>query len=86
MIKSTTVRARVNPELKVEVEGILSRLGLTMSDAISLFMSLVKLIKGIPFDVKIPNKTTRKALDDSRQGKNLHRAQDIDDLFEQLDI
>lgn len=86
MIKSTTVRARVSPELKVEVEGILSRLGLTMSDAISLFMSLVKLNKGIPFDVKIPNKTTRKALDDSRQGKNLHRAQNIDDLFEQLDI
>ena len=81
MLKSATVRARVNPELKHDVEGVLEKLGLTMSEAISMFMAQVKLNKGLPFDVKVPNRVTRKTLDDADKGKGLHKAKDVDDLF-----
>ena len=38
--KNSMVRARVNDELKHEVEGILSGLGITMSDAINALVRL----------------------------------------------
>ena len=86
MIKSATVRARVNPKLKHDVENVLSKLGLSMSEAIEIFMSQIKLNKGLPFDVRIPNRVTRKTLDDADKGKGLHKAKDADDLFNQLGI
>lgn len=84
MIKSATVRARVNPRLKHDVESVLGKVGLSMSEAIVLFMSQVKLNKGMPFDVRIPNETTRKTLDDADRGVELHTAKDVTDLFQQL--
>mgnify|MGYP002637633341 CR=1 FL=1 len=84
--KTETVRARVNPELKHDVEGVLSQLGLSMSEAIVLFMSQVRLNNGLPFEVKIPNLETRQTLEKSDQGKELHKATDVDDLFNQLGI
>ena len=86
MIKTETVRARVNPTLKHDVESVLEKLGLSMSEAIVLFMSQIKLKKGLPFDVRIPNRTTRKTLDDADKGKGLHKAKDVKDLFNQLGI
>ena len=86
MIKSEIVRARVNPRLKHDVENVLQKLGLSMSEAITLFMSQIKLRQGLPFEVCIPNKTTRRVLDDADQGKGLHKAKDIDDLFDQIGV
>ena len=85
MLKTETVRARVHPVLKHHVESILNKLGLSISDAIVLYMSQIKLNNGLPFDVRIPNKITRKALDEADQGKNLRKAKNIKDLFKQLD-
>jgi DNA-damage-inducible protein J len=84
-LKNITVRARVNDELKHEVEHILSDLGLTMSDAINALFKQIKLNHGLPFEVKIPNKLTQKTLDDSQQGKNLEQFNSVDDLFNDLD-
>ena len=81
MMKSAIVRARISPDLKHDVENVLGKLGISMSEAISMFMAQVKLNKGLPFDVKIPNRATRKTLEDADKGKGLHRAKDVDDLF-----
>ena len=86
MVKSETVRARVSPTLKHDVESVLEKLGLSMSEAIVLFMSQIKLKKGLPFEVRIPNRVTRKTLDDADKGKGLHKAEDVKDLFDQLGI
>jgi DNA-damage-inducible protein J len=51
------IRARVDPDLNSEVEGILSQLGLATAEAIHLFYHQVKLNKGLPSAVRIPNKT-----------------------------
>lgn len=69
--KSETIRARVVPGLKVDAEKIFSKLGLTSTDAITLFYRQVVLNKGLPFEVRIPNKETLKAIRDVREGRGL---------------
>lgn len=70
-MKSAIVRARIDESLKMEVESVLDQLGLSVSEAIGLFMAQIKLRHGIPFDVKIPNKTTLKTFKDTDKNKNL---------------
>ena len=57
MAKTETIRARTEKALKHDVEKILHALGLSVSEAVNIFFRQVKLQKGIPFDVKMPNKT-----------------------------
>ena len=56
MPKSSSVYTRVEPELKEQVEQVLSQLGIPMANAINLFLHQIVLQKGIPFDVKLPQR------------------------------
>ncbi|MBE9562851.1 MAG: type II toxin-antitoxin system RelB/DinJ family antitoxin [Proteobacteria bacterium] len=69
-VKKTT-SVKLDEETKEEAKKVFKRLGLTMSEAFNLFLYQVKLNQGLPFEVRIPNKSTRKVLDDVRQGKNV---------------
>ena len=71
MTKTSTVRARIEPSLKTEVESILSRLGLTASDSIHLLFRQIKLRRGLPFAIEIPNRLTAKTLRQSKSGQNV---------------
>jgi addiction module RelB/DinJ family antitoxin len=71
MGKSATVRARVEPELKRGAEAVLKKIGLTSSEAITLFLTQVKLTKGLPFPVRVPNKQTQRAIKDMHARKNV---------------
>lgn len=84
--KTATVRARINPKLKKEVEMILGELGLSVSEAIHIFMKQIKLLNGIPFDIKIPNKVTRKTLDDTNKKKNLVASKNVKDMFKKIGV
>jgi DNA-damage-inducible protein J len=80
MAKSETIRARVEPELKREAEAVLKALGLNASEAITLFYRQVALRRGLPFEIKLPNATTRAAIRDALEGKNLTEWSDLDEL------
>jgi len=54
MSKSSSVYTRVEPELKEQVEYILSRLGIPMANAINMFLHQIVLHNGIPFSVALP--------------------------------
>ncbi len=56
MSKTSTVIARIEPELKHNAEAILSSLGISVSAAINMFYKLIVLNKGLPFEVRIPSK------------------------------
>jgi DNA-damage-inducible protein J len=84
MEKTATIQARINPEVKREAQKILSQLHMTISEAIALYLKQITLHKGIPFEIKIPNEITQKTLKYSEVGKNLHRADTVADLFEEL--
>lgn len=85
-MKTETVRARIEPKLKHDVESVLDKLGLSVSVAIELFLRQVKLNNGIPFDIKIPNKTTVKTFQETDKGKNLVRHKNAKELFKKLGI
>ena len=69
MPKTATIAVRIEPEVKRAVEKILSKVGLSTAEAVNVFFRRVQLEKGIPFDVKIPNEETRKAIEEARAGK-----------------
>lgn len=71
MSKTATIRARVEPGLKNEVEDILAHLGLTASETIHLLYRQIKLQRGLPFEVRIPNDLTARTLHESKAGKNV---------------
>ena len=56
MQKSAIVHTRISPEVKKQCDDIFTRLGITTSYAITLFLNQVTLRKGIPFDVALPEK------------------------------
>jgi len=52
MAKTTTFTFRVNPEVKKESIELFESLGITMSDAINLFLRQALREGGLPFEVK----------------------------------
>lgn len=71
--KESRVRARMENSLKENVEGILSTLGLSTTEAITLFYKQIELHQGLPFMILIPNEETLKVISDSAQGKGLSK-------------
>ena len=84
-MKTAAVHSRIEPEIKEQAEGILQRLGLSPTDAIRMFYTQIALRNGLPFDASIPNDETIKALEDSRNGRNLERFNSTKELFESWD-
>lgn len=86
MTKDTMIRARVEAALKENVERVLNELGLSTSQAITLFLKQVELRQGLPFPVELPNAETLKTFRDTDQGRNLKQFENADDLFQDLGL
>jgi DNA-damage-inducible protein J len=85
MAKTAIIQARIDPEVKNKAQNILNKLHITMSEAISIFLTQVSLNRGIPFDIKIPSDLTADTLNKSEKGKELHKVSSVDELFQELD-
>ena len=85
MAKTAMIRARTEPSLKEEVENILEKLGMSSTEAINMFYRQVKLRKGLPFDVRIPNKVTTDTFKKTDEGKELNSYDSIDDFFKKIE-
>ena len=70
IVKETT-SVKLDKVAKEEAKYIFNQLGLTMGEAFNLFLHQVSLNKGLPFEVKLPNKLTQKVIEEARQGKNI---------------
>lgn len=77
------INIHVNDEVKKEAEIIFKSLGLNMSVAMNLFLKKCISEKGIPFDLKIPNKETNKILNGDIERKSY---KNVDELFEDLGV
>lgn len=86
MAKTAVISVRIDPELKRKVEQVFAELGLTTSQAIVLFFKQVDLQRGLPFDLKIPNEVTQRALNDAKARRNLESFDSLEELFEDLEI
>jgi DNA-damage-inducible protein J len=76
------IRARVAPELKAQAERVFAKIGLSSSDAIRMFYCQVAMRKGLPFEARIANATTRKALRDAEAGRNMTDYTSVDEMLE----
>jgi len=70
-MKTSIINARVKPELKGDVEQILSKLGISTTQAITMYFEQIRLNRGIPFQVQLPNEETQEAMEDARKNQNL---------------
>jgi len=85
MAKTTTIQTRVDPKTKENAQMILKKLNISMSEAISMYLSQIAVHRGIPFEIKIPNEVTAKTLKDAENENDLHKVDSVDELFHELD-
>ena len=80
MSKTEMIRARVEPELKENAETVFQTLGLSPTQAITLFYKQVTLHHGLPFEVRIPNAETVEAMRQALEKDDLTDHDDLDAL------
>jgi len=83
--KTASARALIDPQIKKAAEAILKDLGLSVSKSFELYYRQIIAHRGLPFELKIPNEKTMKAIEDSRQGKG-RTFSSIEELFDDLGI
>lgn len=77
------VRARIDADTKARATDALEAMGLTTSDAIRLLMLRIADERRLPFEIKVPNATTRKAMNELEEGKG-KRFSNVEDLMADL--
>jgi DNA-damage-inducible protein J len=82
MKTQTTIRVEESNYRKAK--EILQKMGLNYSQAISVFNNMIVLNNGLPFELKIPNNDTKKALNELKT-KNGKTFDSPEELFEDLD-
>jgi DNA-damage-inducible protein J len=65
----TYVRARIDKATKERAADALEAMGLSISDAIRLLMLRIADERRLPFEVKVPNATTREVIAELEAGK-----------------
>jgi len=86
MTKNTNINVRTTMDVKKRAEVILSDLGLNLSSAVNLFLKQVINYRGIPFDLRLPNKATMKAMDDVDNRRDLESADTVEEMFEKIGV
>ncbi len=83
--KKTKISFRVDPETKNGAERIFKKLGLTASQAITLFYQQAALQQGMPFLTLTPDDLTTKTLENARSRSDLKEFETIEDLLKDLE-
>ena len=86
MTQDATYHLRIDQQTKDASFAVFRELGMTPAEGMRIFLTMVAKTRSIPFAVNIPNATTAKVLADADAGVGLNRAQNAQDLFEQLDL
>jgi DNA-damage-inducible protein J len=68
MAKTGFLNTRIEPGLKAKAERIFSAVGISPSDAITMFYQQVVYRRGLPFEVCVPNEETLAALNEAEAG------------------
>ena len=79
----TYVRARIDTATKERATEALEAMGLSVSDAIRLLMRRIADERSLPFEVRVPNASTRKAIAELETGKG-KRFASVDELMADL--
>jgi DNA-damage-inducible protein J len=69
MKSDTVVRARIEGDVKARATEVLSEMGLSVSDAIRMLLVRVAAERALPFDARVPNTETAKAMRELDRGE-----------------
>ena len=86
MTKTTAITVRLDPQVKKEAQAVLKELGLTTTQAVSIFLKQVILNKGLPFALEIPNDETIQAIEDGLNGRNLKTFENAEAALDYLGL
>jgi len=84
MSRAATIHARIDATLKHDAEAILHQLGLNTSQAINAFYAQIVHVRGIPFELKLPNVDTIAAMKELDSG-NVKTYDSMSDLWNEID-
>lgn len=79
------VQARISPDLKHGAEQVFKRLSISPTEAIRMFYRQVQLRQGLPFDVRIPNERTLRAIEEAHTSDDLEAFDTVEELFADID-
>lgn len=91
MAKTSNLNIRIDPTTKEAAEKLFSNFGISITDAVNIFLHQSLLSGGLPFAVKVPqpNFTTlaaMKDIDNMIDNNNSTSYQSVDDLFKEMKI
>jgi len=84
MSTDSTIRARLDDNIKHEAMAVLHDMGLTASDAIRMLMVKIAKERRLPFSPFEPNRETIAAIEELNKG-NGKTFSSVDDLMDDLD-
>ena len=82
--KTGYINARIEPKLKKDAEKILQKIGISTSEAVTVFLKQVVLQRGLPFPVRVPNAETLEALRELESGGGTRYHGDLKDFTRSL--
>ena len=91
MVKTANLSIRIDPQTKKGAEKLFSNFGITISDAVNIFLRQSLMVGGLPFEMKPPryNAETEAAMQEARDimsGKKKAKSySSADELFDELD-
>ena len=87
MAQSTMLHIRVDDEVKTQATEALAAMGLSMSDAVRIFLKRVVNDQAFPLELKVPNAETRAAMEEARAMMKARQArfESADALFDDLE-
>ncbi len=87
MATTSMVHVRVDDQIKVQAKETLAAMGLSVSDAVRVFLMRVVADKQMPFALKAPNEATRAAMVEADEIARSHQARfaTADDLLNELE-
>ena len=85
------IQARIDSKVKEDAENIMNQLGISLNEAIRMFLMQVIIHKGIPFKPTLkpeyePNEMLQQAIADVENKKDLTRYKNTDEMWQDLGL
>ena len=82
--KTGYITTRVEPRLKASAGRVLTKVGGSTSDASTMFLRQIGLQGGLPFDVRVPNAETKKAIRELETGAGKMLRGSTKEIFDEV--
>ena len=91
MAKTSNLNIRIDPSTKKAAEQLFSNFGITITDAVNMFLHQSLLSGGLPFSVKLPEPnaatlTAMKEIEEMIENKTPSASQSVDDFFKDIEL